>query len=564
MRHVALAAALIAVCVVSNRSFAQPLTTSFTYQGEINDTGTTPTGNYDFRFRLYDSAAGLTQVGPTLCVDNVALTNGRFVVSLDFGAQYAGQQRFLEIDARKDTGLNCSSSVGFATLSPRQPLTATPNAAFALTAATATNATTLNGQPATFYQNAANLTAGTLPNNRTTGTVANSPNALVLRDASGNFTANTITATLQGNAATATNASNATNANFATTAGNAQSLNGQLASFYTDATNLSAGTLSDLRLSSNIPRLNAANTFSGNNSVLGNLSVGTVAAPTFLSVSGDQIRFSQSNGVVSLGTAIDSNIGYLQTHSAHPLGFATNNNVAQAILLVNGNFGIGTTAPSARLHLSGGGMKIDGTQSIEFGAGIAGKETSAGRMGYGTFVADALNIVGAGNTVATRKLHVFAEGGSFFTGRVSATTVEIRGGADITEGFDSTTQNIEPGTLMVIDPEHPGQLMPSTSAYDRKVAGIVSGAGGVNSGLHMGQDSVLNGKHPIAMTGRVYVKCSAANGPIIPGDRLTTSLVPGHAMKATDPQQWDGAVIGKAMSSLDQGEGLVLVLVNLQ
>ena len=53
---------------------------------------------------------------------------------------------------------------------------------------------------------------------------------------------------------------------------------------------------------------------------------------------------------------------------------------------------------------------------------------------------------------------------------------------------------------------------------------------------------------------------------IKPGDLLTTSEVPGHAMKATDRERWDGAIIGKAMSSLESGEGLVLVLVlvNLQ
>jgi hypothetical protein len=54
------------------------------------------------------------------------------------------------------------------------------------------------------------------------------------------------------------------------------------------------------------------------------------------------------------------------------------------------------------------------------------------------------------------------------------------------------------------------------------------------------------------------------NGAIEPGDLLTTSNIPGHAMKAADQARWPGAVIGKAMSSLNEGEGLVLVLVNLQ
>ena len=143
--------------------------------------------------------------------------------------------------------------------------------------------------------------------------------------------------------------------------------------------------------------------------------------------------------------------------------------------------------------------------------------------------------------------------------------VTIRGGADIVEGFDSACGTvIEPGTLMVIDPEHPGKLMPSSQGYDAKVAGIVSGANGVNPGIKLGQDGTMDGDIPVAMTGRVYVKASAENGAIRPGDRLTSASLVGHAMKATDRDRADGAVIGKAMTGLDDGTGMVLVLVNLQ
>ena len=117
---------------------------------------------------------------------------------------------------------------------------------------------------------------------------------------------------------------------------------------------------------------------------------------------------------------------------------------------------------------------------------------------------------------------------------------------------------------MSIDPEHPGRLIASGGAYDTRVAGVVSGAGGVNHGIRMGQDDVLDGDTLLAMTGRVHVRCSTENGPIRPGDRLTTASLTGHAMKVTDSARSVGAVIGKAMSSLDEETGLVLVLVNLQ
>jgi hypothetical protein len=123
---------------------------------------------------------------------------------------------------------------------------------------------------------------------------------------------------------------------------------------------------------------------------------------------------------------------------------------------------------------------------------------------------------------------------------------------------------LEPGTVVIIDSENPGQLKSSTKAYDRKVAGVISGAGGINHGIRMGQDGVMDGENLVAMTGRVYVKCTAENGAIQAGDLLTTAGTGGHAMRADDPDRSFGAVIGKAMTPLDTGTGLVLVLVNLQ
>jgi hypothetical protein len=70
--------------------------------------------------------------------------------------------------------------------------------------------------------------------------------------------------------------------------------------------------------------------------------------------------------------------------------------------------------------------------------------------------------------------------------------------------------------------------------------------------------------HPVALTGRVWCFCDASYGAIAPGDRLTTSATPGHAMKAADPDRAGGAVLGKAMSELKAGKGLVLVLVSMQ
>jgi len=97
------------------------------------------------------------------------------------------------------------------------------------------------------------------------------------------------------------------------------------------------------------------------------------------------------------------------------------------------------------------------------------------------------------------------------------------------------------------------------------VAGIVSGAGGIQTGMVMRQaDSEAEGQHPVALPGRVYCLADAGNGPIQPGDLLTTSDMPGYALKVTDYDKARGAVLGKAMSALESGHGLVFVLVTLQ
>lgn len=156
-------------------------------------------------------------------------------------------------------------------------------------------------------------------------------------------------------------------------------------------------------------------------------------------------------------------------------------------------------------------------------------------------------------------------GDLYLVGEVSTTVMTIRGGADVAEPFEMTKpEEMEPGTVVVIDEENAGQLKKSSASYDNKVAGIISGAGGVKPGLRLHQEGVMEGDHHVALTGRVYVKADAAFGKIKPGDLLTTSSTPGHAMKVKDHEKAQGAILGKAMSALDKDTGLVLVLVTLQ
>lgn len=224
----------------------------------------------------------------------------------------------------------------------------------------------------------------------------------------------------------------------------------------------------------------------------------------------------------------------------------------------------------------GGDMKIDGhiRMSKDYGSGLGGVAIKAENTNSGGIALWAVTHGSDATIVATQNgtadvIRGFTPTGLKFrvtnTGRVITPVVEITGGSDLAEPFAlSGDGEIPAGALVVIDDEHPGQLKLSDRPYDNRVAGVVSGAGGVSPGLTLSQSDKFDAGRNVALTGRVYALADASSGPIRPGDLLTTSDRPGHAMKATDPHRSHGAVIGKAMSSLDSSTGLVLVLVNLQ
>ncbi len=110
-------------------------TTAFTYQGSLNTSGSPANGNHDFEFALFDSLGGGTQLGSTLTRTNIAVANGVFSASLDFGGQFPGANRFLEIRVRTSGG------GGFTTLAPRQPVNSAPYSIKSLATETAANAT---------------------------------------------------------------------------------------------------------------------------------------------------------------------------------------------------------------------------------------------------------------------------------------------------------------------------------------------------------------------------------------------------------------------------------------
>jgi len=155
------------------------------------------------------------------------------------------------------------------------------------------------------------------------------------------------------------------------------------------------------------------------------------------------------------------------------------------------------------------------------------------------------------------------EGDVTVTGKITVQGDIILTNADCAEDFDIFGPDpVEPGTVMVLGIE--GSLSESQRAYDKRVAGVISGAGDYRPGIVLDQRETKSNRQPIALLGKVFCKVDAQFGAIEIGDLLTTSPTPGHAMKTSNPFEAFGAVIGKALKPLSSGQGLIPILITLQ
>ncbi|MEM6577176.1 MAG: hypothetical protein AAF678_01670 [Pseudomonadota bacterium] len=136
--------------------------------------------------------------------------------------------------------------------------------------------------------------------------------------------------------------------------------------------------------------------------------------------------------------------------------------------------------------------------------------------------------------------------------------------ADCAEDFAiDAPEPVAPGTVMSLAGD--GKLVPSSVAFDRKVVGVVSGAGEFRPGIVLDRrDASEVIRQPIALLGKVMVNVTGEGGRIEVGDLLTSGYTPGTAMSAKDASQMIGATLGKAMAVHRSGEGQIPVLVALQ
>ena len=212
--------------------------------------------------------------------------------------------------------------------------------------------------------------------------------------------------------------------------------------------------------------------------------------------------------------------------------------------LFGGNFGAGQFQGGfidIRAGTPGDGLRF--RVDMDRGATERMRITAEGRVGIGTAApAEMLEVIG--NVRVTN-------------GDIILTN------ADCAEDFDIRDRvQAEPGTVMVLGED--GKLEPSQKAYDKRVAGVLSGAGDYRPGIVLDKKESQGSRRPVALLGKVFCKVDAQFGAIEVGDLLTTAPTPGHAMKATDPKKAFGSVIGKALRGLPEGQSLIPILIALQ
>ncbi|MGE0886856.1 MAG: hypothetical protein AB7P14_25325 [Blastocatellales bacterium] len=676
---------LLLIFFIANINLALAQTTSFTYQGRLNDSGNPATGMYDLQFRLFDALTGGNQVGSSLTRDDVTVTSGSFSVTLDFGASaFPGANRWLEISVRPG-----ASTGAFTTLSPRQPLTSTPYAI------KSTNASAADGLSAACNGCVTSAQIGSLPTN-STSYIQNTNS----QQASSNFniSGDGVIGGSLGIGISPPNLGGLLHVKGLSPVrilGDTTTLSGTEAVDFFARSSLFNSDLGGMRIqrqaNGNIDTLffaaQSGNAAAEKMRITGNGFLNMSGGGTFTGLNGDGavLTARRNNGdsylLIDATPALQNSVlAYRKNNLNRWLMIADNNaesggNAGSDFRLdayndagngigthlfvkrATGNVGIGTAAPNAKLEVVGnwngfhGALTLTGdkpTLRFSGGAGAGNQQwilhegtdgpgnlqffnggttgawspmmtlTPAGKVGMGTTnPAFNLDVANAGvvvsevrstNERAILRLQSNVTGNDQVwtlesglgadplnprifgiydgvagkarlkidpIGQVAVGVLQIEGGADFSESFDVSSvdatsgkvasANVAPGMVVVIDPAHSGKLTISRRTYDHRVAGVISGAGGIQPGVVMGQKgSVADGKHPVALTGRTYCWADAKYGAIKPGDLLTTSATPGHAMKVTNHLKAQGAILGKAMTELKSGRGLVLVLVTLQ
>ena len=498
--------------------------TAFTYQGQLQDSGSPANGAYDLTFALFSANLLGSQLGGTLTNTATPVTNGLFTVTLDFGANFPGADRWLEI------GVSTNGAGGFSTLTPRQPLLPAPYAITAANALTATAAAQVTG-PIADPQLSANVPL-------LNGTNAFAGPDLFSGTVQATNAANQFTGSFTGDGSGLTNLSIP-----------AAQLTGGL-----DAGQLTSGTLALAQLPGSVltngasgtgltglALLNGGNTFSGDQIVSGgSLGIGTTTPAAALEVNGS----AQFDSITTFGSLLrlDSSSGFSQS-SDGPLNVdAPDVAGGRFTVLTGGNVGIGTNNPSQLLEVNGN-AQIDGVLTGD-GSGLTNLSIPAGNITSGTLAlaqlpasvvtngASGLNLTGA-----------FTGNGAGIT-NVNLATINSQGGISFIPTYTypgnfrlAATLNAGsfPISLVAADVNGDGQMDLIAANHDTSTLTVLTNAG--NGGFGLAATLALghrpNGLVAADVNGDSRVDLISSSGPDNDLTVLTNNGSGGFALAAT-------------------------------
>jgi hypothetical protein len=509
---------------------------AFTYQGQLKSGGTPYNGACDLRFGLWNALSGGVQIGTTQTKSNVGMAEGCFTVQLDFGeGAFQGDARWLAIEVR------CPAGTGsYTALSPRQALTAAPYA-LAL--------------PGLWTQ----------PN-------AESPN-LVGGWSGNSVMAGVVGATISGGGTTSGFLNRVTD-HYGTVGGGQRNQAGN-----------DNGTLGDARLStvgggtSNVASNDSAtvgggwyNTASGEFSVVGGGQDNVASGTSSVVAGGDTNTASGWRSTVPGGVGNtasgehsfaagrraralhDGAFVWADSHDADFVSDAANE------FLVRAYNGVKIVRGASTYSASQSALQVDQAAAAEAGWFYVMNASNPYTVlkvakdpaAPSTFV-DGVDRTSGG--AETRRFHIDGNG-TYVAGSDFAESLPVAG----------EPAGYEPGDVLVISLDRPGGVEKCSQPYDGLVVGVYSTRPGFLGADKEGATEVAADEVPVAVLGIVPVKVTDENGPIQPGDLLTTSSTPGHAMRCAGLELCFGRTLGKALEGLPAGQstGVIQVLVTLQ